>query len=50
VSRVQELEARIKALSSHEFQELRAWLAEFDAEVWHRQLRAGALRARIPSR
>ena len=39
VSRVEELEVKIKALSlsSHEFQELRAWLAEFDADVWDRE-------------
>lgn len=31
VSRVEELEGQIKALSSNEFQELRAWPAEYDA-------------------
>jgi len=33
VSRVEELEVRIKALSARELHELPAWLAEFDAEV-----------------
>jgi len=47
VSRVEELEVRIKALSPHEFQELRAWLAEFDAEVWDRQFRADAVAGRL---
>ena len=47
MSRVEELEGEIKALSSHEFQELRAWLAEYDAEVWDRQLHADALAGRL---
>jgi hypothetical protein len=38
---VEELEGQIKALSSHEFQELRAWLAEYDAEIWDRQFKFG---------
>jgi hypothetical protein len=40
VSRVKELEGQIKALSSHEFEELRAWLAEYDAGIWDRQFDA----------
>ena len=47
VSRVEELEGKIKALSSHEFQELRAWLAEYDAEIWDRQFHADALAGRL---
>lgn len=39
MSRVEELEGRIKELSSNEFQQLRAWLAEYEAEVWDRQFR-----------
>jgi hypothetical protein len=37
MSRVEELESQILTLSSSEFQELRAWLAETDAEIWDRQ-------------
>ncbi len=37
MSRVEELESQIKSLSCSEFQELRAWLAEHDAEIWDRQ-------------
>jgi hypothetical protein len=44
---VEELEGKIKALSMHEFQELRAWLAEYDAEVWDRQFHADALAGRL---
>jgi hypothetical protein len=49
MSRVEELETRIKGLSSHEFQELRAWLAEFDAEVWDRQIHADTAAGRLDS-
>jgi hypothetical protein len=37
MSRVEELESQIKILSCSEFQELRAWLAEHDAEIWDRR-------------
>jgi hypothetical protein len=47
VSRVEELEVRIKALSPGEFQELRAWLTEFDAEVCDRQFREDAVAGRL---
>jgi hypothetical protein len=47
VSRVQELEGQIKELSSNEFQELRAWLAEYEAEVWDQQLHADACAGRL---
>jgi hypothetical protein len=47
VSRVEELEGKIKALSMRELQELRAWLAEYDAEVWDRQFDADALAGRL---
>ena len=47
MSRVEELEVKIKALSSHEFQELRAWLTEFDAEAWDRQFSADAAAGRL---
>ena len=47
MSRVEELEVKIKALSSQEFQELRAWLTEFDAEVWDGQFRADVVAGRL---
>ena len=47
MSRVEELEGKIKALSTPELQELRAWLAEYDAEVWDRQFHADALGGRL---
>lgn len=47
MSRVEELEVRIKALSSHEFQELRAWITELDAEVWDQQFRADVVAGKL---
>ena len=47
MNRVEELEGQIKALSSNEFQELRAWLAQYDAELWDRQFQADALAGRL---
>ena len=47
MTRVEELEGQIKALSSNELQELRAWLAEYDAEVWDRQFHADAISGRL---
>jgi hypothetical protein len=47
VSRVEELEGKIKTLSSHELQELRAWLAEYDSEAWDKQLHADAIAGRL---
>lgn len=47
MSRVEELEGQIKELSSNEFQELRAWSAEYEAEVWDQQFHADALAGRL---
>ena len=47
MSRVEELEGKIKSLSSHELQELRAWLAEYDSEAWDQQFHADATSGRL---
>ncbi len=47
MSRVEELEGKIKTLSSNELQELRAWLAQYDAEAWDQQLHADAITGRL---
>ena len=47
MSRVEELEEQIRSLSSNELQELRAWLAQYDAEVWERQFHADAISGRL---
>jgi hypothetical protein len=47
MSRVEEPESQIKTLSSSEFQELRARLAELDAEIWDRQFHADVHAGRL---
>ena len=47
MSRLDELEGKIKGLSPQEFRELRAWLAEHDAEAWDRQFHADAPAGRL---
>ena len=47
MSRLEELESQIKTLSWSEFQELRAWLAEYDAEIWDRQFHADVHAGRL---
>ncbi len=43
VSRVEELEGQIRTLSSNELQELRAWLDDYHADSWDREIHADAL-------
>ena len=40
MSRVQEIEDRVRELSGPEVRELREWLDEFEAELWDEQLAA----------
>lgn len=40
MSEVEQIENRIKNLSSQELAKLRAWFAEFDAQAWDRQIEA----------
>lgn len=47
VSRVEELEGRIKALSARELRELRVWLAEYDAELWDQQFQSDVDNGRL---
>lgn len=42
MSEVEQIESRIKNLSPEELAKLHAWFAEFDAEVWDRQIEADA--------
>jgi hypothetical protein len=46
-SRLEELENQIKTLSPREFQELRAWFAEHDAEIWDGQFQADVQAGRL---
>ena len=47
MSRVEQLEDEIKALLPHEFRDLRAWLDEYDAQVWDEQFNADALAGKL---
>jgi hypothetical protein len=40
MSRVEQIEVQIKELTSEELQSLRAWFAEYDAQIWDRQFEA----------
>lgn len=42
MSKVEELEQRNQQLSPAELVEFRQWFAEFDADVWDRQIEADA--------
>ena len=40
MGKIENLEEQIRALSPEEFARFREWFAQFDAEVWDRQLEA----------
>jgi hypothetical protein len=47
MSKVQQLEKQIEQLTPEELAEFRRWYAEFDAQVWDRQLEADAKAGRL---
>ena len=47
MSRVEEIEIQITALTPEELQAFRAWFAEFDAALWDRQLEADAAAGKL---
>jgi uncharacterized coiled-coil protein SlyX len=47
MSRVEEVEERIKALSPEELRELNTWLSRYDAEMWDRQFETDALTGKL---
>lgn len=47
INTLQEIESAISQLSSEELAAFRAWFAEFDAEVWDRQLEADVAAGRL---
>jgi hypothetical protein len=38
MSEVEQIESRIKNLTSEELKKLRAWFVDFDAQAWDRQI------------
>ena len=47
MTRVEEIEERLRTLSPSELQELRAWLDEFEAQAWDRQIEADSAAGRL---
>ena len=44
---IEKLELLIKSLSPEELAQFREWFAEFDAQVWDRQIEADAVAGRL---
>lgn len=47
MSGVQEIQDRIRQLSSEELEALRAWFIEFDAEAWDREIQEDVAAGRL---
>jgi len=47
MGKIELLEKQIRELSSAELAELRQWFAEFDAELWDRQMEADVKAGRL---
>ncbi len=47
MSEVEKIEDRVKKLSDAELARFRAWFAEFDAQVWDRQIEADSAAAKL---
>ena len=44
---IEKLELLIKSLSPEELAQFREWFAEFDAQLWHRQIEADAAAGKL---
>ena len=49
MSRVKQIEGQMKELSPAELTAFRSWFAEFDAEIWDRQIEADAKSGKLLS-
>jgi hypothetical protein len=49
MSKVEELEGQVKALSVDELKLFRSWFVEFDAELWDRQIEADTRSGKLNS-
>lgn len=49
MSKVNDLERQVQSLSADELAAFRQWFAEFDADVWDRQLEADAKSGKLDS-
>jgi hypothetical protein len=49
MSRVEQIEGQVKELSPDELKTFRNWFAQFDAEIWDRQMEADARNGKLLS-
>jgi len=49
MSRVEQIEGHVKELSPEELSAFREWFAEFDAEIWDRQLESDVRTGKLDS-
>ena len=49
MSRVEQIEAHVKELSPEELSAFREWFAEFDAEIWDRQIESDVRSGKLDS-
>ena len=49
MSRVERIENEVESLSPEELKAFRDWFAEFDAEIWDRQIEDDAKRGKLQS-
>ena len=47
MSRIEQMEQRITALDQTELRSLREWFAQYDAELWDRQIESDANNGRL---
>ena len=47
MSEVEQIESRIKNLSTEELAKLRAWFSEFDAQAWERQIETDSVAGKL---
>ena len=47
MSRVQQIEGQIKALDQTELKALREWFAQYDADIWDKQIETDARNGRL---
>jgi hypothetical protein len=49
MTKVETLEREVQALSSQDLAKVRLWFADFDADLWDRQLEGGARSGKLDS-
>lgn len=47
MTKIEQIEREIKALSTEEFAELRRWISEYDADLWDREFEEDVAAGRL---